>query len=257
MVFKSVMPSTRLFKSELSYTCTLLVNFGDLITKIYQSQIALILVVREGDADAVFVSYLQHRCQPDCNAACDIVHEASGSAKPWKIPIFGLVSVSCIPSNHPDLLHLLLLSLPPPPLLQPASYPQDVADPGGCSDYILGSYSWIMPISGDEWDHDRIDFRSRLRPAIMEILNETQKAYAASEILDIMDQPDEDLTDALKSTLGTLAKDRQWIELWGKRQTILENVLKELCNNGEIECKEMGQETDSQEIYYIADPKQQ
>ena len=31
------MPSTRLFKSELIYTCTLVVNFGDLITKIYQS----------------------------------------------------------------------------------------------------------------------------------------------------------------------------------------------------------------------------
>ena len=37
-VFKSVVPSTRLFKSELSHTCTLVVDFGDLITKIYQSR---------------------------------------------------------------------------------------------------------------------------------------------------------------------------------------------------------------------------
>ena len=36
-MFKSVVPSTRLFKSELSHTCTLVVDFGDLITKIYQS----------------------------------------------------------------------------------------------------------------------------------------------------------------------------------------------------------------------------
>ena len=37
-MFKSVVPSTRLFKSELSHTCTLVVDFGDLITKIYQSR---------------------------------------------------------------------------------------------------------------------------------------------------------------------------------------------------------------------------
>ena len=37
-VFKSVVPSTRLFKSEPSHTCTLVVDFGDLITKIYQSR---------------------------------------------------------------------------------------------------------------------------------------------------------------------------------------------------------------------------
>ena len=36
-VFKSAAPSARLFKSELSHTCTLAVDFGDLITKIYQS----------------------------------------------------------------------------------------------------------------------------------------------------------------------------------------------------------------------------
>ena len=31
-----MVPSTRLFKSDLSHTCTLVVDFGDLITKIYQ-----------------------------------------------------------------------------------------------------------------------------------------------------------------------------------------------------------------------------
>ena len=36
-VFKSMVHSTRLFKNELSHTCTLVVDFGDLITKIYQS----------------------------------------------------------------------------------------------------------------------------------------------------------------------------------------------------------------------------
>ena len=36
-MFKSVVPSTRLFKGDLSHTCTLVVDFGDLITKIYQS----------------------------------------------------------------------------------------------------------------------------------------------------------------------------------------------------------------------------
>ena len=36
-MFKSVVPSTRLFKSELSRSCILVVDFGDLITKIYQS----------------------------------------------------------------------------------------------------------------------------------------------------------------------------------------------------------------------------
>ena len=38
-VFKSVVPSTRLFKSGLSRHCTLVVDSGDLITKIYQSPI--------------------------------------------------------------------------------------------------------------------------------------------------------------------------------------------------------------------------
>ena len=38
MVFKSVVPSVRLFKSGLSHTCALVVDFGDLITKIYQSR---------------------------------------------------------------------------------------------------------------------------------------------------------------------------------------------------------------------------
>ena len=43
--FKSVVPSTRLFKSDLSHTCTLVVDFGDLITKIYQSRTGQAAVV--------------------------------------------------------------------------------------------------------------------------------------------------------------------------------------------------------------------
>ena len=54
-VFKSVVPSTRLFKSELSHTCTLVVDFGDLITKIYQSHEAYVMRERRFWKDAVRV----------------------------------------------------------------------------------------------------------------------------------------------------------------------------------------------------------
>ena len=47
-LFKSVVPSTRLFKSELSHTCTLVMDFGDLITKIYQSPAADVCRPRRG-----------------------------------------------------------------------------------------------------------------------------------------------------------------------------------------------------------------
>ena len=64
MVFKSEVPSTRLFKSELSYTCTLMVNFGDLITKIYQSRLVLTYMF-----DLVSNS-LGYHSMSDCKLLC-------------------------------------------------------------------------------------------------------------------------------------------------------------------------------------------
>ena len=44
------------FKSELSHTCTLVVDFGDLITKIYQSRRGILAQRKTGPARLVIQS---------------------------------------------------------------------------------------------------------------------------------------------------------------------------------------------------------
>ena len=54
-----MVPSTRLFKSDLSHTCTLVVDFGDLITKIYQSPV---MEVR-GDSHSGVILWIKAQSQ--------------------------------------------------------------------------------------------------------------------------------------------------------------------------------------------------
>ena len=109
-----------------------------------------------------------------------------------------------------------------------------------------------MPVSDDEFSKGRVDFYTRLRPAIIEDLKDRTGGYSSSEILDHLSsshyKPD-DVTTYREIT--KIRNDEQWIDLDNKQLDVLEAVLNKMYDDGELEREKIkiGSRTNNMKVY--------